>query len=45
MAKIEKTSARVASLASKILKDPKATKSEKSVAGAALTNTRDKKKK
>ena len=45
MAKNEKTSKAVASKASKILKDPKSTKAEKSVAGSALTQAADKKKK
>jgi hypothetical protein len=40
----EKTSKRVASKASKILRDPKSTKAEKSVAGSALGQTADKKK-
>ena len=40
----EKTSSRVASEASKILRDSKATKQEKSVAGSALTQARNKKK-
>jgi hypothetical protein len=39
----EKTSSKVASEASKILRDPKATKQEKSVAGSALTQARNKK--
>jgi hypothetical protein len=45
MAKNEKTSKKVASKASKVLKDPKSTKAEKSVAGSALTQAADKKKK
>jgi hypothetical protein len=45
MAKNEKTSARVATEASKVMKDPKSTKMEKSVAGSALTQAPDKKKK
>lgn len=45
MAKNEKPSPKVASEASKILKDPKSTKAEKSVAGSALTQAKDKKKK
>lgn len=45
MAKNEKTSPKVASEASKILKDPKSTKAEKSVAASALTQAKDKKKK
>ena len=44
MAKKEYTSKSVASKASKILSDPKASKIEKSVAGSALTQARDKKK-
>lgn len=42
--KMERTSPKVASKASKILSDPKSTKREKSVAGSALTQARDKKK-
>jgi len=34
----EKTSKRVASIASKVLRDPKASPSAKSAAGSALTN-------
>jgi len=45
MAKNERTSKTVASQAAKILRDPKATKAEKSVAGSALTQKADKKKK
>lgn len=45
MAKNEKTSKEVASKASKILKDPKSTKAEKSVGASALTQAKDKKKK
>lgn len=45
MAKNEKTSKEVASKASKVLKDPKSTKDEKSVAASALTQAKDKKKK
>ncbi|MEH6628293.1 MAG: hypothetical protein V7739_17810 [Motiliproteus sp.] len=45
MAKNEKTSKKVATAASKILRDPKATKAQKSVAGSALTQRADKKKK
>lgn len=37
VAKSEKTSAKVASSAAKVLKDPKASKAEKSVAASALT--------
>ncbi len=44
MAKNERTSPKVASKAGKVLSDPKSTKSEKSVAASALTQTRDKKK-
>ena len=39
----EKTSSKVASEASKILRDPNSTKAEKSVAGSALTQIRNKK--
>jgi len=39
----ERTSASVASKASKILRDPKSTAAEKSVAASALTQTRNKK--
>lgn len=45
MAKNEKTSARVATEAAKVMKDPKSTKMEKSVAASALTQAPDKKKK
>jgi hypothetical protein len=45
MAKNEKTSKKVATEASKVLRDPKSTKIEKSVAGSALTQSADKKKK
>jgi hypothetical protein len=45
MAKNEKTSKKVATEASKVLRDPKSSKIEKSVAGSALTQTVDKKKK
>lgn len=41
----EKTSSKVASKASKILRDAKSTKAEKSVAALTLTQTRDKKRK
>jgi hypothetical protein len=44
MAKNEKTSKRVAAEASKVLRNPKSTKIEKSVAGSALTQAPDKKK-
>lgn len=43
--KHEYTSPRVASKAGQILSDPKSKKSEKSVAGSALTQTRNKPKK
>lgn len=43
-AKNEQTSAKVASKAAKILSDPKSTKTQKSVAGSALTQARNKKK-
>lgn len=42
MARNERTSPRVARLASKVLRDPKATPAEKSAAGSALTQARDK---
>lgn len=45
MAKNEKTSKSVASLAGKTLKDPKATKREKKLAASTLTQTADKSKK
>lgn len=45
MAKNEKTSKSVASKAGKLLKDPKASKTVKSVAVSALTQTADKSKK
>lgn len=45
MAKNEKTSKGVASLAGKTLRDPKASKAAKSLAGSALTQAPDKKKK
>lgn len=45
MAKNEKTSAKVASAASKVLNNPKSTKAAKSVAGSALTQAPDKGKK
>ncbi|MDQ7731606.1 hypothetical protein QT231_02780 [Halomonas sp. SpR1] len=45
MAKNEKTSAKVASAASKVLRDPKSSKAEKSVAASALTQAPDKGKK
>lgn len=43
MAKNETTSKPVASKASQILRDPKSTKAEKSVAGSALTQVANKK--
>jgi hypothetical protein len=43
MANNEKTSKSVASKASKILRDPKATKAAKSVAGSALSQAPDRK--
>ncbi|MBU0516018.1 MAG: hypothetical protein KJ621_14740 [Proteobacteria bacterium] len=45
MAKNEKTSKRVGKKASKQLRDPKTSKDAKSVAGSALTQRPDKKKK
>lgn len=45
MAKNEKTSPKVASTAAKLLKNPKTPKAVKSVAGSALTQAPDKKKK
>ena len=45
MAKNEKTSKKVATEAPKVLRDPKSTKIEKSVAGSVLTHAPDKKKK
>lgn len=44
MAKNEKTSATVASKASKVLSNPKSTPTQKSVAASALTQARDKPK-
>ena len=44
MARNEKTSKSVASKASKMLSNPKSTKTQKSVAGSALTQAPDKKK-
>ncbi len=41
MAKNEKTSSRVATQASKILRSPTASKAQKSVAASALTQARD----
>ena len=43
--KNEQTSPKVASKAGKILRDPKSTAKEKSVAASALTQTRNKPKK
>ena len=43
MAKNEHTSARVASKASKVLRDPRATAAQKSAAASALTQARDRK--
>lgn len=45
MAKCEKTSAKVASKASKLLSNPKSSKAVKSVAASALTQTPDRKRK
>lgn len=45
MVKNEKTSKSVASKASSLLKDPRASKTVKSVAASALTQTPDKSKK
>ena len=45
MAKNEKTSRRVATQASKQLRNPNSTKRQKSVAGSALTKAPDKKRK
>ena len=44
MAKNEKTSGKVASIASKLLKDPRTAKAVKSVAASALTQAADRKK-
>ena len=44
MGKNEKTSKSAASKAGKILRDPKSTKAQKSVAASALTQAPDKKK-
>ena len=44
MARNEKTSKSVASKASKILRNPRASKAAKSVAGSALTQAPDKRK-
>ena len=44
MARNEKTSPRVAKIASKLLKDPNVATKVKSVAASALTQTADKKK-
>lgn len=45
MANNEKTSKRVAKIASELLRDPKTPKKVKTVAASALTQTPDKKKK
>ena len=45
MVQNEKTSKKIASAASKVLRDPKSTKAAKSVAASALTQAADKKKK
>jgi len=45
MAKNEKTSKRIGKIASKVLKDPKASPEAKSLSGSALTQRPDKKKK
>ena len=45
MVQNEKTSKKMASAASKVLRDPKSTKAAKSVAASALTQAADKKKK
>lgn len=45
MGKNEKTSEKVASTASKLLKDPKSSKDVKAVAASALTQASDKKRK
>jgi len=45
MAENEKTSKKVASKASKILKDPNSSKEQKSVAASALTQAADKQRK
>jgi hypothetical protein len=44
MGKTEQTSKRVASIASRVLRDPNATKAEKSAAGSALTQAPDRKR-
>ena len=44
MAKNEQTSKRLGKLASKVLKDPKSTKTSKSLAGSVLTQRPNKKK-
>jgi hypothetical protein len=41
MAKNERTSSRVATIASKVLRDPRSTPAEKSAAASALTQARD----
>jgi len=45
MGKNEKTSKRVASMAAKILSDPRSTKAQKAVAASDLTQAADRKKK
>jgi hypothetical protein len=45
MAKNEQTSKRVASIASRVLRDPNATKAEKSATASALTQAPDHKRK
>jgi len=45
MAKNEKTSKKIASLASKVLKSKRSSTTSKSIAGSALTQSPDKKKK
>lgn len=45
MAKNERTSKAVAKKASKVMRDPKATASSKSIAASALTQTADRKRK
>jgi hypothetical protein len=44
MARNEKTSAKIASTAAKILRDPKSTPQQRSVAGSVLTQAPDQKK-
>jgi hypothetical protein len=45
MARNEKTSTKLGKLASKVLRDPKSPKKEKSLAGSVLTQRPDRKKK